>query len=41
MHYVGIDYHKKYSHITIVNPEGKVMRSRRLANDPKAFEAAF
>jgi hypothetical protein len=39
--YVGIDYHKKHSHITVVKEEGKVIRSQRLNNDAQDFEALF
>ena len=34
MNYVGIDYHKKYSHVTAIDEEGRVIRSRRLENKP-------
>ena len=30
MNYVGVDYHKKYSHVTAIDEEGRVIRSRRL-----------
>ena len=41
MNYVGIDYHKKYSHVTAIDEEARVMRSRRLENRPEAFEEFF
>ena len=41
MNYVGIDYHKKYSHVTAVNEEGQVMQSRRLDNEPEIFQEFF
>jgi transposase len=41
MNYVGIDYHKRYSHVTAVNEEGRVMRSNRLENNPILFEGFF
>ena len=41
MNYVGIDYHKRYSHATAINEEGKVIRSKRLENKPEAFQTFF
>lgn len=41
MNYVGIDYHKKYSHVTAVNEEGQVIRSQQLANTPESFRGYF
>ena len=41
MNYVGIDYHKKYSHVTAINEEGRVIRSKRLENKPELFEEFF
>lgn len=41
MNYVGIDYHKKYSHVTAINEEGRVIRSNRLENDRVLFESFF
>lgn len=41
MYYVGIDYHKKYSHVTAVNQEGCVIRSERLNNMPDEFQEYF
>lgn len=41
MNYVGIDYHKKYSHVTAINHEGKVIRSNRLENKPEVFREFF
>jgi transposase len=41
MNYVGIDYHKKYSHVTAINNEGKVIRSNRLENKPEVFREFF
>jgi len=29
MNYVGIDYHKKYSHVTAIDEEDRVIRSKR------------
>lgn len=39
--YVGIDYHKKYSHVTAINPEGEVILSRRIDNDAELFREFF
>jgi len=41
MNYVGIDYHKKYSHVTAIDEEGKVIRSHRLENTPESFQEFF
>lgn len=41
MNYVGIDYHKKYSHVTAVDKEGQVIKSMRLDNRPEDFEDFF
>lgn len=32
MHYVGIDHHRQYSHLTVMDYEGEVLRSGRVAN---------
>jgi transposase len=41
MNYVGIDYHKKYSQVTAIDEEGKVVRSMRLENKPESFQEFF
>lgn len=41
MNYVGIDYHKKYSQVTAIDEEGRVIRSRRLENKPESFQEFF
>lgn len=41
MNYVGIDYHKRYSHVTAINGEGRVIRSKRLENKPEPFQEFF
>lgn len=41
MNYVGIDYHKKYSHVTAIDEEGRVIRSRRVENRPESFQEFF
>ncbi len=41
MNYVGIDYHKKYSHVMAINEEGRVIRSKRLENKPEFFQEFF
>ena len=41
MNYVGIDYHKKYSHVTAIDGEGRVIRSKRLENKPESFQEFF
>jgi len=32
MHYVGIDHHRQYSHITLLDEEGEIVKSGRVAN---------
>ena len=32
MHYVGIDHHRQYSHVTVMDPRGQVLRSGRVPN---------
>lgn len=41
MNYVGIDYHKKYSHVTAIDQAGRVIRSERLNNMPDEFQEFF
>jgi hypothetical protein len=41
MNYVGIDYHKKYSHVTAIDEEGRVIRSKRSENKPEPFQEFF
>ncbi|MCD6518242.1 MAG: hypothetical protein J7L72_12605 [Candidatus Aminicenantes bacterium] len=31
MNYMGIDYHKQYSHITLMDEKGKKLKSGRVA----------
>lgn len=32
MNYMGIDHHRQYSHITLLDEKGEVLKSRRVAN---------
>jgi len=32
MNYVGIDHHRQYSHMTMMDPEGQVLRTARVPN---------
>jgi transposase len=32
LNYVGIDYHRQYSHLTVMDQQGQVLRSGRVAN---------
>ncbi len=41
MKYVGIDYHKKYRHVTALNEMGEVICSQRLGNQVETFQAFF
>lgn len=38
MHYVGIDHHRQYSHITILDEKGEMVRSGRVANFRRELE---
>lgn len=38
MNYIGVDYHKHYSHITVVDEGGSVVRSGRVLNEEKELE---
>ena len=38
MVYVGIDLHRKRSHVSVVDERGEELLSRRLVNDPARFE---
>ena len=37
MHSVGIDLHRKRSHIAVIDDEGEQLLSRRIVNDPQTF----
>src|ERR671930_778878 len=37
MHSVGIDLHRKRSHIAVIDEEGEQLLSRRIINDPQTF----
>jgi transposase len=37
MHSVGIDLHRKRSHIAVIDDEGEQLLSRRIVNDPATF----
>jgi hypothetical protein len=37
MVYVGIDLHRKRSHVAVVDERGEQLISRRLVNDPELF----
>src|SRR3954468_313851 len=39
MHSVGIDLHRKRSHIAVIDEEGEQLLSRRIINDPQTFLA--
>jgi hypothetical protein len=34
MHYVGVDYHKRSSYVTVVDARGRVVREGQIANKP-------
>ena len=37
MHYVGVDYHKDSSYVTVVDDQGRRVREGRIANSPEAL----
>jgi transposase len=39
MHYVGVDYHKKSSYVTVVDERGKVVKKGQIANSKEALAA--
>jgi hypothetical protein len=41
MHYVGVDYHKKSSYVTVVDEQGRVVKEGQLANTPAALAASL
>src|SRR5215212_11411403 len=41
MVYVGIDLHRKRSHVAVVDEHGRQLVSRRLVNDPERFRELF
>ena len=38
MHYMGIDHHKQYSHITVLDERGEVIKADRVGNTLKEVE---
>ena len=38
MHYMGIDHHKQYSHITVLDERGEVIKAERVGNTRKEVE---
>jgi transposase len=38
MNYIGVDYHKHYSHVTVVDDQGSVLRSGRVTNEENDLE---
>ena len=38
MHYMGIDHHKQYSHITVLDESGEVIKADRVGNTRKEVE---
>ena len=41
MVYVGIDLHRKRSHVAVVDERGRQLLSRRLVNDRELFRELF
>jgi transposase len=39
MHYVGVDYHKQSSYVTVMDERGKVVKEGQIANTPEALAA--
>jgi transposase len=39
MHYVGVDYHKRTSYLTVVDERGKVVKEGQIANSQEALAA--
>jgi hypothetical protein len=34
--YIGVDYHQKYSYMTMMDEKGKIFDQGQVANDPEA-----
>jgi len=41
MHYVGVDYHKRSSYVTVVDERGRVVKQGQIANTQEALVAAL
>lgn len=41
MRYVGMDYHKRYSQVTVMESQGKVVDRVKMANDPEVLKKYF
>jgi hypothetical protein len=41
MNDIGVDYHKRYSHITVVDDVGNIVRSGKVLNEEKELEEFF
>jgi transposase len=39
MHYVGVDYHKKSTYVTVMDERGRVVKEGQIANTPEALAA--
>jgi transposase len=39
MYSIGVDFHKAYSHMTILDAEGRMMKAGRVANTAEAVHA--
>lgn len=41
MHYVGVDYHKRSSYVTVVDERGRVVKEGQIASSPQALAAVL
>jgi len=41
MNYLSVDYHKKYSHITVMDEKGEVLREGRIGNSVESVSKVF
>jgi len=41
MYYVGIDHHKKYSQVAVMDPEGNIRLNCKVANEMEAFKSVI
>jgi transposase len=39
MHYIGVDYHKSYSHMTVMDGQGVIIKAGRVENSAEAVHA--
>ena len=41
MRYVGMDYHKRYSQVTVLEEKGELIDQMKLTNEPEVLKKYF